>query len=606
MKKIYSFMLALFATLCVGTAHAASISFKVNVDNPEAVTLEADWKEVSLGAGDNVITVTEQGSGEYAYYNAVYLYLNEGFGIQNITSSSEDVGTFTKQGAGVYALYPDNKCADITYTVTTFAYDDKRSDSAIVIMDDINAATMRYGNGQGILLTRDTTVVYFSSDKNVGDLPMYLRPENQLYSVKVAGTPVEATWSGYALEPANGDTIVVLANAPAGLTFPLIFQWADDADKASLDSLQVDGVKIDYKDTVEVAWGKEVKMWFNAAEYLVKVNNEAIADNKGYNYYSQNITDTTIWEITSAKYENFDVKIIAHNASCISIQKSADYSYVELQDGENTVSLNTKNTTLWIKKATDCVIDSVKVNGEIKASFSAVQCKKDMVIEIWGDSVRRDMTFAFYVDDMKKYQSYSIRTNDYKYLAYYYNGPYLESGYTKFAFGKVDNPISFSMSLVENGKKPVYYVNDSIVTPNWDGYKLTLANNDVVKVFADTAEVFEVNMFVEDGVDVTDITKDRIVPIVDWTNPVSVLQNTEISFKTNAEKVKVNGEEVSGEAGVFTLVIEKNTIILVGNAEPTGMENAVIGNKAEKFVRDGQLIIRMNGVEYNVLGAKLQ
>ena len=63
MKKIYSFMLALFATLCVGTAHAASISFKVNVDNPEAVTLEADWKEVSLVAGDNVITVTEQGSG---------------------------------------------------------------------------------------------------------------------------------------------------------------------------------------------------------------------------------------------------------------------------------------------------------------------------------------------------------------------------------------------------------------------------------------------------------------------------------------------------------------------------------------------------------------
>ena len=154
--------------------------------------------------------------------------------------------------------------------------------------------------------------------------------------------------------------------------------------------------------------------------------------------------------------------------------------------------------------------------------------------------------------------------------------------------------------------KPVYYQNDSLIDLGYmSSCYPTFADGDVFKIFADTAEVFEVNMFVEDGVDVTDITKDRIVPIVDWTNPVSVLQNTEISFKTAAE-VKVNGEVVSGEAGVITLVIEKNTIILVGDAEPTGMENAVIGNKAEKFVRDGQLIIRMNGVEYNVLGAKLQ
>ena len=43
-------------------------------------------------------------------------------------------------------------------------------------------------------------------------------------------------------------------------------------------------------------------------------------------------------------------------------------------------------------------------------------------------------------------------------------------------------------------------------------------------------------------------------------------------------------------------------------AATTAIHNAALSSEEdiEKFVRDGQLIIRMNGVEYNVLGAKLQ
>ena len=43
--------------------------------------------------------------------------------------------------------------------------------------------------------------------------------------------------------------------------------------------------------------------------------------------------------------------------------------------------------------------------------------------------------------------------------------------------------------------------------------------------------------------------------------------------------------------------------ITIGAAQ--GFENADAAVKAEKFYRDGQLIIRKNGVEYNALGAKL-
>lgn len=605
MKKIYSFMLALFATLCVGTVYAGGpITITLNVDDPDAVKVYANgsWTPMTLIAGDNTITINEETDWDGStYYPEVNLELNEGYGISEIAASVAEIPTFYYQYAGVYILYPTVACNGVKYTVNTFAYADMRKDSVIVLIDDKSKATVAYGNGQGIVLDSTFNVVYFSTEESIADLPLIVRSagyNSYLYKVTLNDSVITDYGRGYQMyEVESGDTIQILANAPAGLEFPVIFQWADGADKNAFDSLQVDGEKVDYKDTINVAWGKEVTVWFNTKNYLVKINGSQLKSS----YNSEVILDTIVWEIESAEYENFDVTIIAHNPGCISVQKSIDYTYPTLVEGENTISMNSKNTYIYINKTDDCVIDSVKVNGELLGNYSAVECAKNMVIEIWGDSIHRDQTFALYVDTIANY-NYTIRTAAYKYLGYYYSGPFLTDGYSTIAFADADNPINFS---VGSGKSAVCYWNDSIVPLSWGSCSLKLANNDVVKIFADTAEVYEVNMFVEDGVAVTDITKDRIVPIVDWKNPVSVLQNTEISFKTAAE-VKVNGEVVSGKEGVFTLVIEKNTTILVGDAEPTGMENAVIGNKAEKFVRNGQLIIRMNGVEYNVLGAKLQ
>ena len=60
--------------------------------------------------------------------------------------------------------------------------------------------------------------------------------------------------------------------------------------------------------------------------------------------------------------------------------------------------------------------------------------------------------------------------------------------------------------------------------------------------------------------------------------------------------------------GVYTFVwtYADNTLTITFPAKPEGIFNATVEGQAEKFVRDGQLIIRMNGVEYNVLGAKIQ
>ena len=91
MKKIYSFMLALFATLCVGTVFAQdTVTFTLNVDHPEAIMVVVDdhideyWNTVQdtidLVKGDNTINVPRMSYG----YGNVYVTVQESWGIASI------------------------------------------------------------------------------------------------------------------------------------------------------------------------------------------------------------------------------------------------------------------------------------------------------------------------------------------------------------------------------------------------------------------------------------------------------------------------------------------------------------------------------------------
>ena len=616
MKKIYSFMLALFATLCVGTVYAQDpISFKLNVSDAKAVKVQTMngwyWTDLTIVDGENQITPTYDE--EYGEYNPIQVVANGGYLVDSITFSPETAPQWEDQrnwGSGYgFALSPTAACNGAVYTVHTTNLNLLRQDTVVVIIDNPSKVkVMYYGSGQ-IDITDDTTIVAYCSDPDetrLQDLPLTVRAMNPyqgdlIYKVFLNSDEVtKVSEYGDDYYPFNtlakNDTIRVLTEAPADLVVPAILNL-DEVAKEALDSVMVNGVKVALKDTLLVPWGKKIELAFNVDDYKVTANNTPL--NNYSNPYSATVTDTTIIKVTAEKYVKYDVTVILHDYTCFQYLYVDNYIYLEKDT--TILTMSSKSPRVTVYAADECLLDSIKWNGSVQ-SGATITCDAEGTLEVWAHKIVRNEKFMLYVE-RDSMSSMSMSSTHRHYFIDYYNP--LTTDYTEFAFSVADdNPISASFRA-KSGKKVVCYQNDTIVTPNWDGYKLTLANNDVVKIFTDTAEVYEVNMFVEDGVDVTDITKDRIVPIVDWTNPVSVLQNTEISFKTAAE-VKVNGEVVSGEAGVFTLVIEKNTTILVGDAEPTGMENAVIGNKAEKFVRDGQLIIRMNGVEYNVLGAKLQ
>lgn len=67
----------------------------------------------------------------------------------------------------------------------------------------------------------------------------------------------------------------------------------------------------------------------------------------------------------------------------------------------------------------------------------------------------------------------------------------------------------------------------------------------------------------------------------------------------------LNCEVAEGDIDIFYPVGAINFYSFVFRAKGQGLDNTNEAVKVEKFYRDGQIVIRKNGVEYNVLGAQL-
>ena len=77
-------------------------------------------------------------------------------------------------------------------------------------------------------------------------------------------------------------------------------------------------------------------------------------------------------------------------------------------------------------------------------------------------------------------------------------------------------------------------------------------------------------------------------------------ESTEVELTATGEEIRVYSKNVAGDADAKWQVI---SVEVPGEGQAIENTNAAV--KAEKFYRDGQLIIRKNGVEYNALGTQL-
>ena len=106
-----------------------------------------------------------------------------------------------------------------------------------------------------------------------------------------------------------------------------------------------------------------------------------------------------------------------------------------------------------------------------------------------------------------------------------------------------------------------------------------------IKVWFESGSSKVVTLYISDG---TNVLASREVAVAD--KDAALIQ--EASYTGGAGRIYIYG---NNSIELFKVEIK---------AAGQGIDN-VEAVKAEKFYRDGQLIIRKNGVEYNALGAKL-
>ena len=703
MKKLTSYLFAFIASICMSVAYAEGpIQFILNVDNPAIVpSISVNYVDIDLVAGDNEITIPwvedDSGSG----YASVYFYPQTGGGkhqqVKSITASVDTATNFVLD-YGAWTLEPDSSCNGVTYTVVTEALG---TDSVIIITDEFSKVKARFGGGN-ITLNSDTMVAWFSSDREkFNDLPFTFSGARipgtydyyTLYQVLLNGVEVKDvdSYGTFSVTPADGDTIKVLANAPAGLWYPVFLNFADENARASVKKVEVDGVEVEKKDSLHVDWGASVKLYFDLDNYAPKVNDGSISSPYAGYHEVSGVRDTVTLNITAEKYQevaftvmahgincfeakyrsgyyyepfeleegsnaftintknpyvylsaNEDCKIdsikvngvltseksvsvtegmkievwadsivyqdihfavIAHNASCFGLETYPGYVPVNVEEDTNVVVLTNKYTGLSVEKNEDCKIDSIKVNGE-KHGYGSISFAEGTVIEVWADSIRRNSTFVVYVDNADLYDTQNAMRGDYVYIADYYNK--FVTGYQSFKFDPtVDNSFSFRLYDYWEGIYAVYYLND-VKAESYDGSaELILADKDVVKIYATEQTPLAVTFAGNQLSTVTNVTKDSIVAVDDISLPLSVLPGTEVAF-TTSETVTVNDVAHEAVDGVHTVVVTEATTIVVGEEPATGLNAATTTVMAVKQLREGQIVIIKNGVEYNVLGAEIR
>lgn len=578
MKKIYSIMLALFATLCVGTVFAQdTVTFTLNVDHPEAIMVVVDdhidesyttvKDTIDLVEGNNTINVPYMSYG----YGNVYVTVQEGWGVasidHNLPESDPDyeyTPTFYGEG-NEWMLYVSGQCAGLTYNVVSYDLTAARTDSLLVWIDNNKGATLTYASGNTITLKDSTwNVIRFSPDSALKDIPLQVNPVALVYQVTLNGNVLPLIpgmgWFNpehYSLAGAvDGDSVEIHVNAPADLTYPVIFNFAEPEMKAALDSVYVDKEKVEYHDTINVAWGKSILLYLNTTTYAISINE----NNLYRGMYSATITDTLVLNIEAIAYHDFNVTLKVHNPNCATVKcyiNDINTTLADLKDGVDTVlTLNSKQSYMMISNNKSCKIDSVMINGKKELNYQQFTCKENDVIEVFADSVRRTLDLMLYVDDATKYSYPSFQNSGYDNMLP--GDGKLHTGYSLIKFDETDNNFYVYMS-----PKPVYYQNDSLIDLGYmSSCYPTFADGDVFKIFADTAEVYTVEFVLHGEATTSNVTKDRIVA-VEGTN-FTVLQGTEVSFETTDTTILVNGEAVKAVEGVVTLTITANTTIEVG------------------------------------------
>ena len=593
MKKNYFVLIILFVIIASLKANAFNIT--VNVDDASRVSLYLGSSKQTLTDGDNVLDVK---TGDRLYFSA-----NTGYVLKSVMNgtTAETISSLTSCMIGLdEATHTDAK-----WIVTTCPLDDVRTASCKVTVDDASKVTLGFSGTYTTYALKDgendvkfvpeveSTFAISAKDNSVS-----------LYSVKKNSEPVSPQYGTYRIDVVNGDKIEIQANYPDE-DYSVKFNLSEKAE-GFITKVQVNGVEVKnfMDDNFTVKAGSQVSITGNTNDYSLESFKVNGSDVDFYGSYSFMVTGPTNVDIVAHKYGNISAVLDIDDASHVTVYKGYSYygNSVEVKTGKNTIEVPESTPVIAIKandgytlvSVSDGTTDFVERDGNSEVNVKVTDA---MNITVKTAELVRDKNAVVYVEDASVPSYMRFMRKDYTTID-------LATGYNHIPF--YDGDLPFSSSFYGTSTLNVYK-NDELMEPQYTGatsYTLNVEDNDVVKFFfTKTPAIAKATVTVEGDAKELTAVKDQIKEVADFTNPISCLEDTELSFsvsdKSSVKSFTMNGTAVTPqEDGTYKVIITADSDIKVelgvasGIKSVTGSENKIDGLAKGIYIINGKKIIR--------------
>lgn len=589
MKKNYFVLIILFVIIASLKANAFNIT--VNVDDASRVSLYLGSSKQTLTDGDNVLDVK---TGDRLYFSA-----NTGYVLKSVMNgtTAETISSLTSCMIGLdEATHTDAK-----WIVTTCPLDDVRTASCKVIVDDASKVTLGFSGTYTTYALKDgendvkfvpeveSTFAISAKDNSVS-----------LYSVKKNSEPVSPQYGTYRIDVVNGDKIEIQANYPDE-DYSVKFNLSEKGE-GFITKVQVNGVEVKnfMDDNFTVKAGSQVSITGNTNDYSLESFKVNGSDVDFYGSYSFMVTGPTNVDIVAHKYGNISAVLDIDDASHVTVYKGYSYygNSVEVKTGKNTIEVPESTPVIAIKandgytlvSVSDGTTDFVERDGNSEVNVKVTDA---MNITVKTAELVRDKNAVVYVEDASVPSYMRFMRKDYTTID-------LATGYNHIPF--YDGDLPFSSSFYGTSTLNVYK-NDELMEPQYTGatsYTLNVEDNDVVKFFfTKTPAIAKATVTVEGDAKELTAVKDQIKEVADFTNPISCLEDTELSFsvsdKSSVKSFTMNGTAVTPqEDGTYKVIITADSDIKVELGVASGIKSVTGSeNKANNvYTTDGVLVIK--------------
>lgn len=588
MKK--SFILTVLL-MVVALVPMQAFNVTVNVDDASRLTLYLGSSAQSLSNGDNVLDVK---TGDRLYFSA-----NTGFVLKQVNNGTSDeyISSLTSCSVNL----DESKHAGAKWVVTTATLDEVRTAVCKVTVDDASKVTLgTSGTYSKLNLENGVNNVKFVPGIESPLVVSAKDSNTSLYSVTKNGTSVSASYGSYRIDVVDGDEINIEANYP-NIDYAVKFNLSEKADGFITEVLVNNVAVTNYlDDNFTVKAGSKVTIKGNTNDYKLESFKVNGSDIDFYGSYEFMVTTASTVNIVAHKYGNMTAHVNIDDASHVTVYKGYSYygNKADVKTGLNDVEIPESAPILCIAandgfrlvSVTDGTTEYTDRDGFSEVNVKAVD---GMNLTVTTAALVRDKKAVVYVEDADAPSMMRFMRKD-------YTQQKLATGYNTVEFYDGDNP--FSTSVYGTTSLNVYK-NDELVTPPYAGaqtYSLTLADNDVVKLFfTKTPAKVEATITVDGDAEKLNVTKDRIVSVTNFASALSCLEGTEVAFSTAdgyaIKAIDMNGTAVTAETdGSYKVVVNSNSTINVKVAVASGIGSVTTSAQkgADVYTVAGVLVLK--------------